>query len=226
MDTNLIASSISETWSCVQFEPVTVQARSIAIIAPGPSFRLANFVSLKKHVHIIAVKGAIHGLRRADSWITVDANRRTRQTMMDPFCRKAGTRYYAAVPEDFGQPDARLLWHRAPPEPDIHWLRCISGIGLSYDKSVLHTGNSAFAALGLAFHMGASRVALFGVDGTQGQYGIGLGRPRGSLAHLPALFSSAATQLNQAGILVKNAGYLPVFDRVSTHEAIAWLNDA
>lgn len=226
MDTSLKLSSTNGICTSVRFDPVTVQARSVAIIAPGPSFRMANFASLRAHVHIIAVKGAIHGLRRADSWITVDANRRTRQTMMGMFHRKAGTQYYAAVPEDFGQPDARLLWHRAPPEPDIHWLHRVAGIGLSQDKSVLHTGNSAFAALGLAFHMGASRIALFGVDGTQEQYGIGPGRPRGSLVHLPALFSSAKAQLSQAGVLVKNAGRLPVFDRVSTHEAIAWLNDA
>lgn len=224
MDTNLIASSISETWSCVQFEPVTVTAETVAIIAPGPSFRSANYAWLKPHVHIIAVKSAIQGLARADSWITVDANRRTRQTMMAINCRREGTRYYAAVPEDFGRKDAGLLWHRAPPEPDIHWLKRVSGIGLSLDKRVLHTGNSAFAALGLAFHMGARKVALFGVDGTQDQYGIGLGRPRGSLAHLPALFSSAATQLNQAGVLVKNAGLLPAFSRVNPRDAIEWLN--
>lgn len=225
MDTNLIASSTCETWSSVRFEPVTVRARTVAIIAPGPSFRLADFTRIKPHVHIIAVKGAIFGLKRADSWITVDANKRTRQTMMAPSFRKEGVRYYAAVPEDFGSPDARLLWHRRPPEPDIHWLRRTLGIGLSTDKQVLHTGNSAFAALGLAFHMGAQKVAIFGVDGTKDPYGIGLGRPRGSLDHLPALFSSAMTQLSQNRVLVKNAGRLPVFDRCSSKEAIAWLND-
>jgi len=221
-----IASSISGTWSSVRFDPVTIRADAVAIVASGPSFRTTPFDNLKDHVHVIAVKGAIFGLPRADSWITVDANRRTRQRIMSPEQRKEGTRYYAAVPEDFGRPDARLLWHRNPPEPDIHWLHRISGIGLSEDASRLHTGNSAFGALGLAYHMGAKKVALFGVDGTQEPYGIGLGRPRGSLAHLPALFSSAATQLSQAGVLVKNAGFLPAFDRVDAGSAIAWLNGA
>lgn len=224
MHTSLTPSSTFGTLSSVRFDPVTVQADTVAIIAPGPSFRVGDFRRLKDHVHIIAVKGAIAGLHRADSWVTVDANRRTRQWMMDPSQRKVGTKYYAAVPDDFGTPDARLLWHRKPPEPDIHWLRRIAGIGLSLDKSVLHTGNSAFGALGLAMHMGAKKVALFGVDGTQERYGIGQGKPRGSLVHLPALFSSATAQLAQAGVLVKNGGRLPVFDRVKCEDAIRWLN--
>ena len=226
MDTNSLPSVTNEILSSVRFDPVSVRADRIAIIASGPSFRDADYSLLSEDVHIIAVKGAIHGLRRADSWITVDANRRTRQTMMAVNHRKAETQYYAAVPEDFGRPDARLLWHRAPPESDIHWLHRVPGIGLSEDKQTIHTGNSAYAALGLAYHMGASRVVLFGVDGTQAPYGIGPGRPRGSLVHLPALFSSATTQLGQAGILVKNAGRIPVFDRVKPQSAIAWLNDA
>ncbi len=226
MDTNLSMSLTCETLSCVQFEPVEVRARSVAIVAPGPSFRGVAFGLLRRHVHIIAVKGAIFGLTRADSWVTVDANRRCRTQMMSLTHRKAGTKYYAAVPEDFGSDNARLLWHRAPPEPDIHWLKRMPGVGLSEDKTELHTGNRAFAALGLAYHMGAERVALFGVDGTQAQYGIGAGRPRGSLVHLPALFSSAINQLSQARVLVKNAGCLPVFDRLNSKDAISWLNDA
>lgn len=226
MITSLVASSTNATCSSIRFEPVTVRADRVAIVAPGPSFGGVDFSKLSRDVHIIAVKGAIWGLKRADSWITVDANRRTRQQMMAPNQRHSGTRYYAAVPEDFGQPEARLLWHRNPPEPDVHWLRRISGIGLSIDPTTLHTGNSSYAALGLAWHMRASRIALFGVDGTRESYGIGRGRPRGSLEHLPALFSSANVQLAQAGVLARNAGRLPVFDRCSPREAIAWLNDA
>lgn len=208
------------------FSPVSERADRVAIIASGPSYRWADFKDLAKYVHVIAVKGAIEGVSWANSWITVDANRQVRFRWMSPRRRKAGCQYYAAVPPDFGLPTARLLWHRNPPEPNIHWLERRPGIGLSEDPKVIHTGNSAFAALGLAYHMGAKKIGLFGIDGTQERYGIGAGRPKGSLIHLAGLMMSAEHQLRQAGVEVRNGGSLDAFDKHEAPEVIRWLNDA
>jgi hypothetical protein len=214
--------------SCpVDFLPVTDRAKSVAIIASGPSYREFDWRGLASWVHIIAVKGAIDGLgSRANSWMTVDANRKVRQLWMGDFCRHKGVKYYAAVPEDYGLPDARMRWHRPPAEKDFHYLKRIPGLGLSEDPSIIHTGNSAWGALGLAYHMQATKIALIGVDGTQDRYGVGQGQPRGDLSHLGALFLTAATQLNARGAEIKNAGALPTIPRENARSVMKWLNDA
>ncbi len=203
----------------------------MAIVATGPSAYGVDFRKLSPDVHVIAVKGAIHSLQTVDSWITVDANERTREHMMRQ--RRFGVDYYAAVPADYGQPNARLLWHRNEPEKDIHYLHRI-GVdrrgtpGLSEDRTAISTGNSAYGALGLAYHMRPRRIGLFGVDCTQAQYGIGgPGHPRGRLDHVPSLFLSAMPQLLSRGIEVilgsPNSKVL-CFTRMNPRDVITWLN--
>lgn len=75
----------------------------------------------------------------------------------------------------------------------IFWRwRCVGG--LSVTPSVIHSGNSAYGALGLAYHLGYTDVALIGVDGTQDERIEG-GNPN-NLSHLPLLFESALPQIN------------------------------
>lgn len=227
MRTLLSMTSVTSSSSPVEFDPVTSRADAVVIIASGPSYRDFNFRDLAPHVHIIAVKGAIEGLgRRAHSWITVDANRKVRSLWMGHMTRVPGVHYYAAVPEDYGTAKARMKWHRPPAEEGIHWLKRISGLGLSEDPSVIHTGNSAWAALGLAYHMQASKIALVGVDGTQEAYGVGQGSPRGDLSHLSALFATAKAQIKRRGASIRSTGKLAAFDRETPKEVIKWLNDA
>lgn len=213
--------------SRVEFHPVTDRADAVAIIASGPSYDLFNWRELAPHVHVIAVKGAIEGLRgRANSWFTVDANRKVRSLWMGEISQVAGVKYYAAVPEDYGTEHARMKWHKLPPEGNIHWLRRIAGLGLSEDRSVIHTGNSAWGALGLAYHMQASKIALIGVDGTQERYAVGQGAPRGDLSHLAGLFDTARAQLSRSGTVLRNAGHLKSIKSEHSKEVIKWLNDA
>lgn len=227
MKTLLSMTSVTSSSSPVEFEPVTERADAVAIIASGPSYRDFNFRLLDKHVHIIAVKGAIEGLgRRAHSWITVDANRKVRSLWMGHMTRVQGVHYYAAVPEDYGTAEARMKWHRPPAETDIHFLKRISGLGLSEDPSIIHTGNSAWAALGLAYHMQASKIALIGVDGTQEAYGVGQGAPRGDLSHLSALFTTAQTQIARRGASIRSTGKLACFEQERAGDVIKWLNGA
>lgn len=232
---SLSASSIPETSYSLLFEPVTASAEAVAIVATGPSARGVGYHLFAPHVHVIAVKGSIHDLPRADSWFTVDANDRTRKHHMQK--RREGTHYYAAVPPDYGSPNALVPWHRRPAEPDVHFLRRIQGetrkcnvFGLSEDPTSIHTGNSAWGALGLAYHMRPRRIALFGVDGSQSVYGLGgAGRPRGWLGHLPDLFASAMPQLGMRRMEVRNGSLrsnVTCFPRLHWGETIKWLNDA
>lgn len=227
MRQHLSLTHVTLSSSPVEFEPVTERVDAVAIIASGPSYREFNWRFLGDHVHVIAVKGAIEGLReRANSWITVDANRKVRTLWMGEITRVKGVRYYAAVPEDYGTAEARMKWHRPPAEKGIHYLKRISGLGLSEDPSIIHTGNSAWAALGLAYHMQASKIALVGVDGTQEAYGIGAGAPRGDLSHLSALFDTASRQIAARGASIRNAGNVAFLPREKPMEVIRWLNGA
>lgn len=213
------------------FDPVTVRADKVAIVATGPSAYGVPYRSIGDDVYIIAVKAAVRSLPRADAWMTVDANLKVRRQQMMRL--REGTKYYAAVPEDYGTSTAKLVWHRKPAECGIHWLRRISGgkegvYGLATDKSNIHSGNSAYGALGLAFHMGARKIAIFGVDATREPYGLGgYGRPRGELDHLPELFASSLPQLSTAGIEVVLGSLhsrLRCFRRMNAADTIEWIN--
>lgn len=211
---------------------ISDQADKIAIIASGPSSYGVNFGHLAPDVHIIAIKGAIDGLLRVDKWVTVDANNRVRERWMKT--PRFGVDYIAAVPEDYGHPQARVLWHRDPPERHFRFLHRISGEGrygfpgLSEDASAVHSGNSAYGGLGIAYHMRPRKIAIFGLDATQDQYGIGgAGRPRGLLTHLPQLFASAVPQLLSRGISVvlgSPDSRVRSFERMNPNVAIRWLN--
>ena len=60
-----MSSLALRTRAILSFDPVTLRADRVAIIANGPSFRGVNFGLLDPGVHVIAVKGAIDGLTRA-----------------------------------------------------------------------------------------------------------------------------------------------------------------
>src|SRR3546814_472142 len=148
---------------------------------------------------VIAVNQAILWLPVAHSWFTLDPDDRVRPLMQRP---RDGVTYYAAVPDDYGQPHAYRRNHRAPAEPGITWLHRLTGAGtlkaracLSEDRGAIHTGNSAWGALGLAYHMCRQgmdhRVALLGVDADSAPYAFLSGQPRTPFDHLPALFESA-----------------------------------
>lgn len=77
--------------------------------------------------------------------------------------------------------------------PEWHMWREYAVCGLSTDPKTIHTGNSSWGALGLAYHLGFEHVALVGVDGTD-EPRIEGGHCR-SLLHLPMLFASALPQI-------------------------------
>lgn len=181
---------------------------TIAIIANGPSAR-HHALAAKHSDIVIAVNGAHAFVPRADYWFTLDLSPSNRRIMNRP---RDGVEYVVAC-----RPDAPLPAHvtrltrvestaPAPNRPCTPhgWLRRWRSMeGLATDPSKIHTGNSAYGALGLAFHLlsgQCGKILLCGVDATQDQRFTG-GRP-GELSHLPLLFDSAKPQLQAAGIEV------------------------
>jgi len=182
-------------------------------------------------VLVIAVNGAIEWCDAADWFFSLDPSIYVCGLVQRP---RTGVKYHMAVPDTFGTRRAPLRRHQAPRLVHVTYLRRLTGKGvrgarprLSEDSGAIHTGNSAYGALGLAYHQRPARIALLGVDGTNSGYAYLPGRQGGSLGHMPALFASAVPQL--AGIEVINgspASRVDCFPRVSPEAALAWITES
>lgn len=214
---------MSLPWGSVQ-----CVAPRVAIVATGPSAEELTLALLEDAaeagVHVIAVNGAIAWPPVAHSWFTLDPDRRNRPRMANP---RSGTHYYAAVPDDYGSPTALHNRHRAPAERGVTWLRRFRGsVPLSCDPRAIRSGNSAFGALNLAWLMRAERVALIGVDGTPSRHAYERRRSIRSMSHLPSLFRSATSQLEDRNVEVRNGSpdsRVTCFPRCAPDEAIEWV---
>lgn len=167
------------------------------VVGSGPS---ARGFAPPDGVTIIAVNGAIEWLPRADYFFTLDPGADNLRRLHNPV---PDIHYCAAVPEGTVLPAHVKRLVRVSDrgrEPVSHgspewWLWRWSAVtGLSERPGYIHSGNSAYGALGLAYHLRFTEVALVGVDGTDDPRVEG-GMPR-NLSHLPLLFASALHQIN------------------------------
>lgn len=167
------------------------------IVAGGPSAK--GFVP-PPGVPIIAVNGAIKWLPRADYFFTLDPSPLNLTRMR---IKRRGVQYFAAVPDDVQLPPWVTRYNRVArrgEEPEdkasVDWLlwrySCVKA--LCTEPGGIHTGNSAWGALGLAYHLGFKHVALVGVDATSEN--TVCGHKTGDHRHLGALFSSALGQID------------------------------
>jgi hypothetical protein len=164
------------------------------IVASGPSAK--NF-SPPDGVTIISVNGAIDWIPRSDYFFTLDPSAENIKRLTH---RRPGVIYCVA---GFSVPNAlcfERIAYRSYPEPHDKntqewWAWRLQAVGkLCTEANKIHTGNSAWGALGLAYHLGIRRVALIGVDASD-ENRIEGGKS-GNLSHLPSLFSSATQQMN------------------------------
>ncbi|WP_312213380.1 hypothetical protein [Pseudescherichia sp.] len=174
--------------------PVLTSTRAI-IVASGPSAK--NFTP-PPDITIIAVNGAIGWLPRADHFFTLDPSADNIARLRK---RRDGVIYHAAgLKSPINGVNAYHRLARRGPQPQVKgtpewWLWRWSAVcGLSEDKNKIHSGNSAYGALGLAYHLGFKKVALIGVDATS-QPRIE-GGTSNNLSHLPLLFASARRQID------------------------------
>lgn len=195
--------------------------KRVIIVADGPSAR--GFIPPVK-IPVIAVNGAIEWLPRADFWFTLDPSADNIRRMSN---QKPGTRYYAAVAASTALPEGVKRLNRYSYVPDktkepTHgtpswWFwryGCVPG--LSYSWPFIHTGNSAYGAVGLAFLMGAKKILLVGVDASdEGRMSGGHSK---TLCHLPMLFASALPQVNMVSV-----GGLNSVPQMDMKKGLDWL---
>ena len=193
--------------------------RNIVIVASGPSVRAVRRDDiLAAGAVVIAVNGAIDWLGRADYWFTLDPSQ---INLVRANNRVNGCKYVMALPGNVQAPPGVSRMERRQGEA---YGKARALQGLSEDKNAIHTGNSAFGALGLAYHLRPQRIALLGVDGTQERRVDG-GYSR-TLKHLPELFASAVPQLHERKIEVVNGSpdsRVMCFPRMTPQEALCWL---
>lgn len=167
------------------------------IVGDGPSAR--GFVP-PEGITIIAVKRSINWLARADYWFSLDDNEASFHMMLR---QRAGVRYYCAVPDVVELPANVTRMERISSSGEEQhrsgtpqwWLwRWGAMLGLCTEPGKIHSGNSAWGALGLAYHLGYDDVLLVGVDGTQDAR-ISDKRSPNNLSHLHLLFQSALSQV-------------------------------
>lgn len=176
---------------------IAVQKKRAIIVGSGPS---AYGFNPPDNVAVIAVNGAIEWLQRADYFFTLDPSTANIRRLCN---QVPGVRYFAALPKNIVLPahvERLIRVSSRGVEPSCYgspawWLwRWSAVLGLCERIGCIHSGNSAYGALGLAYHLGFVDVALVGVDATN-EPRIEGGIPS-SLAHLPLLFSSALPQIN------------------------------
>src|SRR5690554_412584 len=138
----------------------------VVIVASGQSAK--GFVP-PDNVTVIAVNGAIDWISRADYWFSLDPSPVNMSRALNP---KPNVKYHMAVDSNRSLPGHVVRWVRYSErgdEPERNtidwWLWRWSAVKtLCESRPIIHTGNSAWGALGLAYHLGAKKVALVGVD--------------------------------------------------------------
>lgn len=180
----------------------------IIIVGSGQSAK--GFVP-PKDIPVIAVNGAIDWIERADYWFTLDHSPANIHRMI---YKREGTRYFAAVPSGFLHLPSGVTKLERISGKSFNKNR--AQLGLNTSDLCINTGNSAWGALGLAYHMGAKRVMMIGVDGDSNP------RCEGGnsydLSHLPELFASAKGQIN-----LISCGNLAGYEKVELQDAYRWL---
>lgn len=169
----------------------------VIIVGSAPSAR--GFIP-PKDIPIIAVNGAIDWLQRADYFFTLDPSKVNMRRMLN---KKKGVIYAAAVPLDVPLPKNVIRFERVSHRgkepakknsPEWWCWRWSSVLGLQTDKTKISSGNSAYGAIGLAYHLGYRDILLVGVDASKEEK-VGGGFSK-NLTHLPLLLRSVANQVN------------------------------
>jgi hypothetical protein len=168
------------------------------IVGSGPSAE--KFVP-PDNVDIIAVNGAIDWLTRADYFFTLDDSLVNMKRLTN---QRSGVKYCAAFSPNIKTPNNVRRFNRiglrikepAAKNNEFWWAwRWSAKLGLCESKDDISSGNSAYGAVNLAYHLDYKYVAVIGVDGTSEPRVDGTGRPN-NLSHLPLLFYSASQQIN------------------------------
>lgn len=203
----------------IDFLDFIPQSDRVIICGSGPSLYQYNPKDLyKTGATIIAINGAIEYIKKPDYWFTLDHSPENMNILKK---RNKFTKYFMALPDRY--PAVKNLHTRFQRIEKGKMFKSVAAPGgFSDNWAEIHTGNSAFGGMNLAYHMNPKKILLLGVDATQERRVDG-GFSR-DLSHLPLLFRSCVPQLNLKNIRVKSGGNLSVFKQVSPEEALEWIS--
>lgn len=177
------------------------KAFKTAVVGSGKSVSGFNLSKLQREdVFVIAINDSGKYVPFADAWFTLDPWGLHGPQLPGP--RFKG-QLYAGVPEDYGTPAAKARNHRIDAPTDIHYLKRTHAEGLSEKLDTIHTGNSGFGAVNLAFLLGAKHILMLGIDGDRG-YFYDPRKITRELKHLPGMFEKCLPQIKDHGLKIFN----------------------
>lgn len=208
------------------------------IVGSGPSVARVkdyDYSSLSENVIVLAVNTSIMFLNHADMWFSVDSS--SLNIRCSKLAQDAGIPVVWCVSDNsmvrpsvgvtiFKKKYNPKKLNRTPLCPEDWLVRWGCVLGFSDQTNVLHTGNSVYTAMNLAYLDNPRKIALLGVDGSKNR-SIGGNHAPGNLTHLPLLFESAIEQLARKDIQVLNGSpdsSVTCFERASPEAAIEWIN--
>ena len=178
-------------------------------------------------VTVIAVNNTISWISRADYFFTLDVGGYTLDAIKN---QRPEVEYCVAFPKSF--PNCTMFERVADYSDNTVQIDGRRGVitgakkTLSEDPKKIHTGNSAYGALGLAYHLGFSKLVFIGLDGG-GPYcdsgSINRDIRNGDFLHLNELFKSTVDQVGGRVVNASLDSTVTCFPRMTHKEALEWL---
>lgn len=214
------------------------------IVASGPSLNDIHpndivETSLHSKADIIAVNGAADWLPKFNIFFTLDPSKKNIERMnrnlpqVQYFCAYDFDKFYkipnhvtklirvigsGIVPPSAHKKDSPEWW--------LHKWKC--KLGLSERAGYIHTGNSAYGALGLAYLSGYTHILFLGLDANEEPRVNNEGLTEYSIKHLPLLFRSAKPQLLSKNISIINGSLnsmVTCFARTTQCKGLDWIEN-
>lgn len=213
------------------------------IVGTGPSVKdltRRDFRGINKDVGIIAVNSSILFLPHADIWFTIDPSYRNLRyakvaqgksvpvvMALHNIDKNYGCKDLYRLKRKSREVPARLRNAYSCKTPSDWFLRwgCIPGF--SEELGAVHTGNSLFSAMNLAFLDKPKKIGILGLDGSN-KASVGGGHLPNNLSHLPLLFESTLPQLKAQKISVMNGSSgstVSCYPKSGQRDLIEWLHE-
>lgn len=201
---------------------------NILIVGTGPSIALRT-VTLKADIIIAVNQASLIPDIKPDLWFTLDLSERNLELIDEYTNIHSKCKFIVAcelrtkLPRHVYRVQRISNKYEHATSSFERWS-CVPT--LSEDCSKVHTGNSMWGALQIAYHLKPQKIAMLGLDGSRLPSVMSGHNPR-DLSHLPKLFESSVEQLNRNNIQVVNGSpnsSVTCFNRMSPDEAITWVN--
>lgn len=202
------------------YRPVNFRHDKAIIIGGGESLKDFDFTRLNDFPGaIITVNRVIDYVPRSNYWITIDmAWNWQGQLNKNPRCH-----YFAGIPVE------KLEKYR-----DIEVHKLLRVPYFAENKNEITGGNSAFAALNLAYHFKAKQVLMLGVDAcNNGHWHPDNGelfnyceKSQHAMKNMPALFKRAVEKFQAKSATVINGSLISMIDcfpKLQINDALHWI---